>query len=70
MVLIEKHAQEVFWLRRRIDFLEKMNELLDEDEHLYEVKLNAEQIATQYKKVENPEDVIKRLKEIYGRDLK
>lgn len=66
MIRIEKHAQEAFWLQRRIDFIEKMNDVLEEDGTLDDAEL----ISSQYKKVENPEDVIKRLKEIYGRDLK
>ena len=66
MILIEKHAQEIFWLNRRIEFLTKLNELLDIDETA-EV---AESYARQFAKVENPKDLIERLKEIYGREIK
>lgn len=65
MVLLEKHAQEAFWLQRRIDFLHKLDDLVEEGGDMND----ARRIAEQYKKVENPEDVIKRMREIYGRDI-
>ncbi len=65
MVLIEKHAQEVFWLQRRLDFINKLNDVLEDDGDMED----ARSVSEQYKKVEHPEDVVKRLNEIYGRDI-
>jgi hypothetical protein len=65
MIHLQKHAQEIFWLQRRIQFLEALDKLLEIDVSPDE----AQQFAKQYSKVENPSDLINLLKEIYGEDL-
>jgi len=66
MIHLQKHAEELFWLQRRIHFLTALNELLIEDASIEEVH----SVVSQYSKVENPIDLVNRLKEIYGKDLK
>ena len=66
MIYLQKHAEEMFWLQRRIQFLNTLNDLIDADARPEEAEL----IANQYAKVKEPSDLIARLKEIYGRDLK
>ncbi len=65
MIHLQKHAQEIFWLQRRIQFLEALDKLLEMDL----TPEDAQHFAKQYSKVENPTDLVKRLKEIYGEDL-
>ncbi len=65
MVHLQKHAEEIFWLQRRIELLYSLDDLLNEDEPI----VQAHSLTTQYSRVENPTDLVKRLKEIYGEDL-
>ena len=65
MIHLQKHAQEIFWLQRRIQFLEALDNLLEMDVTAEEATV----FAKQFSKVENPTDLVKRLKEIYGEDL-
>ncbi len=65
MIHLQKHAQEIFWLQRRIQFLEALDKLLEMDVTAEEATV----FAKQFSKVENPTDLVKRLKEIYGEDL-
>jgi hypothetical protein len=65
MVHIQQHAEEIFWLRRRIYFLETLDRLLDQDRTAYE----AEQVGNHFAKIEDPSDLVERLKEIYGEEL-
>ena len=65
MIHLQKHAQEIFWLQRRIQFLEALDKLLELDVNDDEATV----FAKQFSKVENPTDLVKRLKEIYGEDL-
>ncbi len=65
MIQLQKHAQEIFWLQRRIQFLEALDKLLELDVTAEEATV----FAKQFSKVENPTDLVKRLKEIYGEDL-
>ncbi len=65
MIHLQKHAQEIFWLQRRIQFLEALDNLLEMDVTADEATV----FAKQFSKVENPSDLVKRLKEIYGEDL-
>lgn len=66
MLYLQKHAEEMFWLQRRIQFLTTLNDLIDADARPDEAEL----IANQYSKVKEPSDLIARLKEIYGKDIK
>jgi hypothetical protein len=65
MILVEQHSQERFWLLRRVNFLERMNRLIEEDRYEEE----AANLAKSYRKVENPSDLQDRLHEIYGKNL-
>lgn len=65
MVFIQKHSEEIYWLNRRILFLKMLDGLLDRDASEEELS-NA---ASQFKKVENPSDLVDRLHEIYGKTL-
>ena len=65
MLFLHKHAEEAFVLQRRLQFLELLDALLETDASAED----AEKIAAQFRKVENPADVVARLKEIYGKDL-
>jgi DNA-binding SARP family transcriptional activator len=65
MMLIEEHSQERFWLLRRVNFLERLNQLIEEDNYDEE----AATLAKSYRKVENPSDLQDRLHEIYGKKL-
>lgn len=65
MVYLQKHSEEIYWLNRRIQFLKVLDELIDQDVTAEEAK----HIARQFVKVENPIDLVARLKEIYGEDL-
>ncbi len=65
MFTIEKHAEEIFWLQRRYDFLRMLNDVLEEGLTLQD----AEKKAVQYSKVREPQDLVDRLKDIYGDDI-
>lgn len=65
MIHLQKYAQEIFWLQRRIQFLEALDNLLEMDVTAEEATV----FAKQFSKVENPTDLVKRLKEIYGEEL-
>jgi hypothetical protein len=65
MVFIDKHSQEIYWLTRKIDFLKRLDLIVHDDPNADEALF----ISSKYKKVENPSDLIDRLKDIYGDDL-
>jgi hypothetical protein len=66
MVYIQKHAEELFWLQRRYTFIRMLDELLNEDASV-DKALEAEE---QFSKVKNPNDLVDRLREIYGDHIK
>ena len=65
MLLLPDHALEVFWLRRRIQFLEQIDNLAsidaEPDEFAY--------LAKHFRAVESPLDLIECIKTIYGDKL-
>ena len=65
MAFLQKHSEEIYWLQRRIIFLKLMDELLDKEADVDEFS----DVASQFKKVEKPIDLIARLKDIYGEEL-
>jgi hypothetical protein len=65
MAFLQKHSEEIYWLQRRIIFLKLMDELLDKEADVDEFF----DVASQFKKVEHPIDLIARLKDIYGEEL-
>ena len=65
MVFIDKHSQEIYWLKRRIDFLKRLDAILnDEDRSTHGIHID-----TQYETVDQPFKVVDRLKDIYGDEL-
>ncbi len=65
MIPIERHEQELFWLKRRIKYLEAlyshMNKLPDKDA--------ISSLHQQYSKVVTPRDLLERLEEVYEGNL-
>jgi hypothetical protein len=62
MIYSEKHAEELFWIKRRVLFLESLAEMNDNNFDSRE----AEEMGKNFKKVETPYHLVSRLKEIYG----
>ena len=65
MVFLEKHNEEIFWLKRRIKLLELLDKMIDEDEEPEKISF----YAKQFEKVKEPQDLVDRLKDIYGDDI-
>ena len=65
MVLIQKHSEELFWLERRIQWIKRLDSLLEADADVDETIA----LASQFKKVESPNDLVNRLRDVYGSDL-
>jgi hypothetical protein len=59
MVLSNKHSKEIYWLQSRIRFLEELDKLIGADAGRYETLA----LASQFQEVENPHDLVERLKE-------
>ena len=66
MIYSDERAQEIFWIRRRLLFLESADEVVKSGGD----SRDAEELGTYFKKVETVQDLVERLKEIYGDDLK
>jgi hypothetical protein len=65
MIPIEQHEQELFWLKRRIKYLEALHSHINRSP-------DEETIASlhqQYSKVATPRDLLERLEEVYEGDL-
>ncbi len=65
MIPIEQHEQELFWLKRRIKYLEVLHSHINQSP-------DEETIASlhqQYSKVATPRDLVERLEEVYEGDL-
>ena len=65
MIPIEQHEQEIFWLKRRIKYLEALHSFVSHSPS-DELLAKTEQ---QYAKVSTPRAVIDRLEEVYDGDL-
>ena len=65
MIPIEHHEQELFWLKRRIKYLEALHSYIgqspDED--------TIASLHQQYRKVATPRHLMERLEEVYEGDL-
>ncbi len=65
MIPLEQQDQELFWLRRRIKYLETLhgfiNQLPDDDA--------LAKTERQYSKVATPNDLIERIEEVYEGNL-
>lgn len=66
MIHSDEHAQEIFWIQRRLLFLESLDDVVKSGGD----SRDAEDLGTYFKKVETVQDLVERLKEIYGDDLK
>ena len=64
-MILENHALEIFWLERRIQFLNTLNEMVAEEVREPETEF----MAQQFSRVENVKDLHNRLQEIYGKDF-
>ncbi len=64
-MILENHALEIFWLERRIQFLNTLNEMVAEEVLEPEIEF----MAQQFSRVENVKDLHNRLQEIYGKDF-
>ncbi len=65
MIPIEQQDQELFWLKRRIKYLETLHSFIKQSP-------DDEAISTterQYSKVATPKDLIERLEEVYEGNL-
>lgn len=65
MVFINNHSKEVYLLQRRIKFLEMLDELIERDAGPDE----AVSVASQFKEIERPQDLINGIRSIYKDDL-
>ena len=65
MLPIEQQDQELFWLRRRIKYLEAIHSFVNQspDEDVIAM------IESQYAKVATPKDLIFRIEEVYEGNL-
>lgn len=65
MIPIEQHEHELFWLKRRIKYLETLHDFINQspDESLI---AKTEQ---QFSKVATPKDLIERIEEVYEGNL-
>ncbi len=65
MLPIEQHEQEMFWLKRRIRYLEALHAQINQspDEN------TIASLHNQYSKVAAPRDLLERLEEVYEGDL-
>ena len=65
MLPLEQQDQELFWLRRRIKYLETLHGFINQ---LPDDKAISS-IERQYSKVSTPRDLIERLEEVYEGNL-
>ena len=65
MLPLEQHDQELFWLKRRIKYLETLHSFINQspdDDVIARTK-------HQYSKVATPKDLIERIEEVYEGNL-
>ena len=65
MIPIEHHEQELFWLKRRIKYLEALHSHINQSTD----EATIVSLHQQYSKVATPRDLIDRLEEVYEGDL-
>ena len=65
MVFIDNHSKEIHLLQRRIKFLKMLDELIERDAGPGE----AVSIASQFKEVERPQDLISGIRSIYKDEI-
>jgi hypothetical protein len=65
MIPIEQHEQELFWLKRRIKYLEALHSFINQSPDEAAIS----RIDSQYSKVATPRLLLERLEEVYEGDL-
>jgi hypothetical protein len=65
MIPIEHHEQELFWLKRRIKYLEALHSHINQSPDDDAIT----SLSQQYSKVATPRDLVERLQEVYEGDL-
>ncbi len=65
MIPIEQQDQEIFWLKRRIKYLETLHSFINQSTDDDAV----DKTERQYAKVATPKDLIERLEEVYEGNL-
>jgi hypothetical protein len=65
MIPIEKHAEEIFWLKRRIQYLEQIHLL---SKRTYPETLIAK-LTPHYSKVATPRHLVECIEEVYEGNL-
>ncbi len=65
MIPIEQQDQELFWLKRRIKYLESLHSLINQ----LPDDVAITKIERQYSKVATPKDLIERIEEVYEGNL-
>ena len=65
MAFLQKHSEELFWLERRIQWIKRLDSLLEADADVDETFA----VASQFKRVESPNDLVNRLRDVYRSDL-
>ena len=61
MLPLEQHAEEIFWLKRRIKYLETLHSFINQSPD-DDVIAKTER---QYAKIATPKDLISRIEEVY-----
>ena len=65
MIPLEQQDQELFWLKRRINYLEALHSLINQSPDDNAIA----KTERQYSKVATPKDLIERLEEVYEGNL-
>ena len=65
MAYIPKYRKELFWLERRVHWIKLLDSLFEADAD-EGVTFSA---PSHYKEVESPNDLVNRLRDVYGMDL-
>lgn len=66
MIPLEKYAEEIFWLKRRITYLERVHDL---SRKMFYPETMIDELLPHYSKVATPRNLVERLKEVYEGDL-
>ena len=65
MLPLEQHEQELFWLKRRIKYLEALHSQFNQSPD----EASIASLHQQYSKVATPKELLERLEEVYEGDL-
>lgn len=62
MVLSQQHSEEIFWLKRRLQFLFEIDQLQRRGATTDDIMA----VVDEFRKVEKTSDLVQRLRDIYG----